>query len=107
MKQIRICFFSGGNEERLLQTADFALLLTNTRDADGIGGEVDGVDPLRNPGTFRCGWLAKNKKGAFTHELGHLLGARSVLSPCHNIRTEIARSTRPIPTLGLVPCGPV
>lgn len=66
----------GGNEERLLQTADFALLLTNTRDADGIGGEVDGVDPLRNPGTFRCGWLAKNKKGAFTHELGHLLGAR-------------------------------
>ena len=38
---------------------------------------MDGVDPLRNPNTFRCAWVAKNYKGAFIHEIGHLFGARS------------------------------
>ena len=40
---------------------------------------MDGVDPLRNPNTFRCAWVAKNYKGAFIHEIGHLFGARSEL----------------------------
>ena len=38
--------------------------------------KVDGVDPLRNPGKWRCAWMSKNYKNAFVHELGHLLGAR-------------------------------
>ena len=43
-------FFSGNNEEDLLQSADLAILLTSTNADGGIGGEVDGVDPTRNPG---------------------------------------------------------
>ena len=65
-----------GSEKDLLQTADFALLLTNSTDNKGVGGQVDGVDPLRHPNTFRCGWVSKNYKGAFIHEIGHLFGAR-------------------------------
>ena len=45
-----------GTKEELLQSADLAVLLTETSDPVGIGGEVDGVDPLRNPdddGVFR------------------------------------------------------
>ena len=45
-----------GSKEELLQSADLAVLLTETSDPVGIGGEVDGVDPLRNPdddGVFR------------------------------------------------------
>ena len=66
-----------GSERELLQSADFAILLTNSTANGEIGGQVDGVDPLRNPNTFRCAWAAKNYKGAFIHEIGHLFGARS------------------------------
>ena len=54
------------------------MLLTRSEADNGVGGQVDGIDPLRNPGVYRCAWMAKNYKGAFEHELGHLLGARSV-----------------------------
>ena len=65
-----------GSEEKLLQSADLAVLLTNSTADGGIGGQVDGVDPIRNPGKFRCAWMSKNYKGAFVHEIGHLFGAR-------------------------------
>ena len=65
-----------GSEENLLQSADLAVLLTNSTANGGVGGQVDGVDPIRNPGTFRCAWMSKNYKGAFVHEIGHLFGAR-------------------------------
>ena len=65
-----------GSEKELLQSADLAVLLTRNRDANGVGGQVDGVDPMRNPGVYRCAWMAKNYQGAFVHEIGHLLGAR-------------------------------
>ena len=65
-----------GNEDRLLQTADMAVLLTNSTANGGVGGQVDGVDPLRNPGKFRAAWMSKHYTGAFIHELGHLFGAR-------------------------------
>ena len=65
-----------GNEKELLQSADFAILLTNSTANGGVGGQVDGVDPLRHPGIFRCAWVSKNYKGAFIHEIGHLFGAR-------------------------------
>ena len=66
-----------GSEQELLKSADFAVLLTNSTANGGVGGQVDGVDPLRNPGKFRCAWMSKNYKGAFVHEMGHLFGARS------------------------------
>ena len=53
-----------------------AVLLTNSTANGGVGGQVDGVDPIRNPGKFRCAWMSKNYKGAFVHEIGHLFGAR-------------------------------
>ena len=53
-----------------------AVLLTNSTANGGVGGEVDGVDPLRNPGKFRAAWMSKHYNGAFIHELGHLFGAR-------------------------------
>ena len=56
-----------------------AILLTDSRTEDGVGGEVDGVDPLRNPGKYPAAWVSKNYKGAFVHELGHLFGARIAL----------------------------
>ena len=56
-----------------------AILLTDSRAEDGVGGEVDGVDPLRNPGKYPAAWVSKNYKGAFVHELGHLFGARIAL----------------------------
>ena len=59
-----------------MQSADLAVFLTNSTARGGIGGQVDGVDPIRNPGKYRCAWMAKNYKGAFVHEIGHLLGAR-------------------------------
>ena len=59
-----------------MQSADLAVFLTNSTARGGIGGEVDGVDPIRNPGKYRCAWMAKNYKGAFVHEIGHLFGAR-------------------------------
>ena len=65
-----------GDEKELLQSADFAILLTNSTANGGVGGQVDGVDPLRHPGIFRCAWVSKNYKGAFIHEIGHLFGAR-------------------------------
>ena len=65
-----------GNEKELLQSADFAILLTNSTANGGVGGQVDGVDPLRHAGIFRCAWVSKNYKGAFIHEIGHLFGAR-------------------------------
>ena len=55
-----------------------AVLLTETSDPVGIGGEVDGVDPLRNPGKYPAAWVSKSYENAFTHELGHILGARKV-----------------------------
>ena len=67
-----------GSEEKLLQSADLAVLLTRSTANDGIGGQVDGVDPIRNPGKFRCAWTSKNYKGAFVHEIGHLFGARDI-----------------------------
>ena len=66
-----------GSEQELLQSADFAVLLTNSTANGGVGGQVDGVDPLRNPDKFRCAWMSKNYKGAFVHEIGHLFGARN------------------------------
>ena len=51
------------------------MLLTKST-ANGVGGQIDGVDPIRNPGKYRCGWMSKNYKGAFVHEIGHLFGAR-------------------------------
>ena len=65
-----------GSEKGLMQSADFAVLLTNSTANGGVGGQVDGIDPIRNPGKFRAAWAAKNYKGAFIHELGHLFGAR-------------------------------
>jgi len=64
------------NEEDLLQSADLAILLTSTNADGGIGGEVDGVDPTRNPGKFAAAYVSKNYKKAFIHEIGHLFGAR-------------------------------
>ena len=75
---IRIYFVLVGSEENLLQSADLAVLLTRSTANDGIGGQVDGVDPIRNPGKFRCAWMSKNYKGAFVHEIGHLFGARDI-----------------------------
>ena len=72
----RIILVLAGSERSLLQSADLAVLLTNSTDNQGIGGQVDGVDPIRNPGKFRCAWMSKNYKGAFVHEVGHLFGAR-------------------------------
>ena len=71
-----LSFFSGNNEENLLQSADIAILLTSTNADGGVGGEVDGVDPTRNPGKFAAGFASKNYKKAFIHEIGHLFGAR-------------------------------
>ena len=69
-----------GSQSALLQSADVAVLLTEGRDPFGIGGQVDGIDPLRNrkypSSVWPCAWMAKNYKGAFIHELGHILGAR-------------------------------
>ena len=65
-----------GSEDNLLQSADLAVLLTKSTANGGVGGQVDGVDPIRNPGKYRCGWMSKNYKGAFVHEIGHLFGAR-------------------------------
>ena len=59
-----------------MQSADLAVLLTKSTANGGVGGQVDGVDPIRNPGKYRCGWMSKNYKGAFVHEIGHLFGAR-------------------------------
>ena len=59
-----------------------AVLLTDSTANGGVGGQVDGVDPLRNPGIFRCAWISKNYKGAFIHEIGHLFGARREID-CH------------------------
>ena len=81
-------FFPLGSEEKLLQSADLAMLLTNSTANGGIGGQVDGVDPIRNPGIFRCAWSAKNFKGAFVHEIGHLFGARDKFY-YHITQTEI------------------
>ena len=67
-----------GTKKELLQSADLAVLLTRTNDPDGIGGEVDGVDPLRNEGKYPAAWVSKSYENAFTHELGHILGARKV-----------------------------
>ena len=53
-----------------------AVLLTNSTANGGVGGQVDGVDPLRNPGKYRAAWVSKHYGGAFIHELGHLFGAR-------------------------------
>ena len=64
------------------------MLLTNSTANGGIGGQVDGVDPIRNPGIFRCAWSAKNFKGAFVHEIGHLFGARDKFY-YHITQTEI------------------
>ena len=69
-------FLVQGSEEKLMQSADLAVLLTNSTANGGIGGQVDGVDPIRNPGKFRCAWISKNYKSAFVHEIGHLFGAR-------------------------------
>ena len=66
-----------GNEARLLQSADMAVLLTDSTANGGVGGQVDGVDPLRNPGKYRAAWMSKHYTGAFIHELGHLFGARN------------------------------
>ena len=65
-----------GNEERLMQSASLAVLLTNSTANGGIGGQVDGVDPVRNRGKLRIAWMSKHYNGAFIHELGHLFGAR-------------------------------
>ena len=69
-----------GSQSALLQSADVAVLLTAGRDPFDIGGQVDGIDPLRNrkypSSVWPCAWMAKNYKGAFIHELGHILGAR-------------------------------
>ena len=65
-----------GSEEKLLQSADLAVLLTDSTANGGIGGQVDGVDPIRNRGKFGCAWTSKNHQGAFVHEIGHLFGAR-------------------------------
>ena len=65
-----------GSEENLLQSADLAVLITNSTANGGIGGQVDGVDPIRNQEKFRCAWMSKNYQGAFVHEIGHLFGAR-------------------------------
>ena len=59
-----------------MQSADMAVLLTNSTANGGIGGQVDGVDPIRNPGKLRAAWIAKHYNGAFIHELGHVFGAR-------------------------------
>ena len=59
-----------------MQSADMAVLLTNSTANGGVGGQVDGVDPMRNPGKLRAAWVAKHHNGAFIHELGHLFGAR-------------------------------
>ena len=88
-----------GSEQELLKSADFAVLLTNSTANGGVGGQVDGVDPLRNPGKFRCAWMSKNYKGAFVHEMGHLFGARSefyyhILSFKSNLRQRFYISVR-------------
>ena len=59
-----------------MQSADMAVLLTNSTANGGVGGQVDGVDPMRNPGKLRAAWVSKHHNGAFIHELGHLFGAR-------------------------------
>jgi len=64
------------DEKTLLQSADLAILLTSSLAENGVGGEVDGVDPTRNPGKFAAAWVSKNYKKAFIHEIGHLFGAR-------------------------------
>ena len=68
--------FISGTKKELLQSADLAVLLTKTSDPVGIGGEVDGVDPLRNEGKYPAAWVSKSYENAFIHELGHILGAR-------------------------------
>ena len=42
--------YPGNDEKTLLQSADLAILLTSSLAENGVGGEVDGVDPTRNPG---------------------------------------------------------
>ena len=84
-----------GDEERLLQSADMAVLLTNSTANGGVGGQVDGVDPLRNPGKYRAAWMSKHYNGAFIHELGHLFGARRnfyyhILHHLSNLETQIS-----------------
>ena len=59
-----------------MQSAAMAVLLTNSTANGGVGGQVDGVDPMRNPGKFRVALMSKHYNGAFIHELGHLFGAR-------------------------------
>ena len=68
-----------GSEAGLLQSADYAVLITNSTANGRVAGQIDGVDPIRNPGKFRAAWVAKNYHGAFVHELGHLFGARREL----------------------------
>ena len=69
-------FFSGPD---LLQSADLAILLTDSEADFNVGGEIDGVDPLRNPGKYTVAWVSKSYENVFTHELGHILGARNVI----------------------------
>lgn len=73
----------GNDDERLRQSADFAILIMSTKDEtdpsrDPIGGEVSKVAPVRNSeeGKFAGGWIAKNYKKAFIHEMGHIFGGR-------------------------------
>ena len=68
MRCILLKQISGNDEKLLLQSADVAILLTSTIAKGGIGGEVDGVDPTRNPGKFAAAWASKNyKKGRCTN----------------------------------------
>ena len=69
-------FFSGPD---LLQSADLAILLTDSEADFNVGGEIDGVDPLRNPGKYTVAWVSKSYENVFTHELGQILGARNVI----------------------------
>ena len=68
-----------GSQKELLQSADLAVLLTATSDPVGIGGEVDGVDPLRNPdddGVFR----KDNSEYFFTNLLFFFSRSRKISS---------------------------
>ena len=89
-----------------MQSADFAVLLTNSTANGGVGGQVDGVDPMRNPRKLRVAWMSKNYNGAFIHELGHLFGARSEIY--YHILYHLSKlKKRPCPALsvmGLIFC---
>ena len=68
--------FSENDEKLLLQSADIAVLLTSTNAAGGVGGEVDGVEPTRNPGKFTAAWVSKNyKKGQCTNDIHNLFSS--------------------------------